>query len=95
MKKFYSLTALFALVLSAGSVSAANYSVPFEFGPDSQEQFDECTVLNVNNDDKTWKYSSVYSSFNYQYHSTNQADDWVIMPAVDFEAGIYLSLIHI
>lgn len=89
MKKFYSLTALFALVLSAGSVSAANYSVPFEFGPDSQEQFDECTVLNVNNDDKTWKYSSVYSSFNYQYHSTNQADDWVIMPAVDFEAGIY------
>jgi len=89
MKKLYLLTTTAALVLSAGVARAAELTAPFSF-PTTQENFDKCTVLNVNGDDRTWKFNSSSSgTFNYQYKSENGADDWVILPAATFAAGVY------
>lgn len=91
MKKFTLLAA--AALASAMSLSAADYSLPFSFAA-SQENLEKCTVLDENND-KTkdpsgdpkavWFYA-VYptDAFKYTYSNVNQADDWLILPAVDF-----------
>lgn len=91
MKKFTLLAA--AALASAMSLSAADYSLPFSFAA-SQENLEKCTVLDVN-DDKTKDYSgnpkavwfyAVYptDAFKYTYSDVNPADDWLILPAVDF-----------
>lgn len=91
MKKFTLLAA--AALASAMSLSAADYSLPFSFAA-SQENLEKCTVLDVN-DDKTkdpsgdpkavwFYYGSTKQAFKYTYSNVNQADDWLILPAVDF-----------
>lgn len=91
MKKFTLLAA--AALASAMSLSAADYSLPFSFAA-SQENLEKCTVLDEN-DDKTKDYSGnpkavwFYAgyptdAFKYTYSDVNQADDWLILPAVDF-----------
>lgn len=80
-----------ALVVPAAS--AGNYTLPFTFVP-SEETFAECTVIDVDDDKETdpsgtvsggWAYyGSTKYAFKYSYHMSNQADDWLILPAVDF-----------
>ena len=43
------------------------------------------TIIDANNDGKTWSISSGYAS--YSYHSTNAANDWLVTPSVALEAG--------
>ncbi|MDE6408910.1 MAG: hypothetical protein K2K81_01505 [Muribaculaceae bacterium] len=71
---------------------AADYTLPFEFSA-SQSTFEECKVIDDNNDGNgdgnTWKfYSSTGSpsSFRYSYHSSNQGNDWLMLPIVNFES---------
>ena len=90
--KIFTLLAAAALA-SAMSLSAADYSLPFSFAA-SQENLEKCTVLDENND-KTkdpsgdpkavWFYAGYPTdAFKYTYSDVNQADDWLILPAVDF-----------
>ena len=90
--KIFTLLAAAALA-SAMSLSAADYSLPFSFAA-SQENLEKCTVLDEN-DDETKDYSgnpkavwfyAVYptDAFKYTYSDVNPADDWLILPAVDF-----------
>ena len=60
----------------------AQYTLPFTFGPTSKTEFDECTPFDANGDDVTWQYRT--ESFYYYYHSNNAANDWIILPAVNF-----------
>lgn len=64
----------------------AHYTLPFLFGPSGQAEFDECRLTDANGDDTTWEFSTDGGepSFFYPYHSRNQADDWLFLPAVDF-----------
>lgn len=64
----------------------AHYTLPFLFGPSGQAEFDECSRTDANGDDTTWEFSTDGGepSFFYPYHSRNQADDWLFLPAVDF-----------
>lgn len=89
MKKFL----LFAAALGCAFASkAADYSLPFSFTA-SEETFSQCTVIDVDHnavDDPNagttggWAYyaSSPYA-FKYTYSSSVDADDWLILPAVD------------
>lgn len=61
---------------------------------DSQEEFDAWTVINANEDEKTWIFSPSNDAGKrtyYSYDSTNGADDWLISPAIIPEvSGTYL-----
>lgn len=90
MKKFL----LFAAALGCAFASkAADYSLPFSFTA-SEETFSQCTVIDVDDNAEDdpyagtkggWAYwaSSPYA-FKYTYSSSVDADDWLILPAVDF-----------
>ena len=43
------------------------------------------TVVDVNNDNKTWTYSN--GTVRYAYHMKNNADDWLITPPLKLKKG--------
>ncbi len=52
----------------------------------SSNDFNAMTVIDANNDGKTWTYnSSGYAQ--YTYSSSNAANDWLITPGITLEAG--------
>lgn len=80
MRKIFTLFAAFA-------VSAAAYAgnVIYTADLNTEEGFQEWTIVDVGEDNKTWVYDisgdeglRVY----YQYHPTKTADDWMISPAI-------------
>lgn len=87
MKKLFFLAAIaFGSVLT---LRAADYTLPFTLTP-SAETFAECVTLDENHDATTggyggWSFSgNPKFAFKYTYSMDNQADDWLILPAVDF-----------
>lgn len=62
------------------------FTLPFTFNPSAQN-LSQCVVIDVNNDGseygKNGKWTIEDNAFVYYYHSSNQADDWVILPMVD------------
>lgn len=77
---------LFTLVLSLLAVSAMNAAdVIFKADLDTEAGFKQWTVVDNNNDEKTWVFSpdnEEGSRVYYSYHSTNKADDWLISPEI-------------
>lgn len=60
-----------------------NYVLPFEFGPADENEFGQCALFDANGDGTEWTYKN--QSFYYSWNAANQANDWMILPAVDFE----------
>ncbi len=44
------------------------------------------TVLDANNDGKTWKYDNTMGA-KYTYHSSNVANDWIFSPGIKLDGG--------
>ena len=66
-------------------IEAAPITAPYT-GDFSQEgTIDDYGVIDANNDGKTWTWSASYGAY-YPYSSTNQADDYLILP-IKLEAG--------
>ena len=61
------------------------YELPYMETFDTQAAFSEYTVINANNDDRTWAYSGTSKNVSYQWSSYNAADDWLITPALIME----------
>lgn len=70
------------------------YSLPFNFAA-TQETFDQCINIDANGDkdpndtmgynNGIWSYVMAYDgAFKYTYSLSNDADDWLILPFVDF-----------
>ena len=59
----------------------------------TQAMFDEFTVINANNDNKssgkpcTWYFNEEKQTARYSYSGENNADDWLISPTVHLEEG--------
>ncbi|MDD7317813.1 MAG: choice-of-anchor J domain-containing protein [Prevotella sp.] len=53
----------------------------------TDSKFKELTVLDVNNDNSTWSYTSIDKCAVYEFNSNNPADDWLITPGIKLEAG--------
>lgn len=62
-------------------VITAPYTADFS----TQDAFNDFTVLDNNNDGKTWSWSSANSAY-YEYSSSNAADDYLILP-IKLQAG--------
>lgn len=90
MKKFL----LFAAALGCAFASkAADYTLPFSFTA-SEESLTQCTVIDVAENGETgyggavsgkwFYYGETKNAFKYTYLMSAPADDWLILPAVDF-----------
>lgn len=62
------------------------YTAPVTFAP-TQEQFNECTIVDVNDDGTKWAFRE--GTFYYAYNTSEPADDWCILPAMNLSAGAY------
>lgn len=71
------------------SVAADSYTLPFNFVA-SEATFGECVTFDLNRDEQDgqdngiWSYNANMGAFRYTYHDKNSADDWIILPSVDF-----------
>lgn len=98
MKKLYTaLASVAAIAVTAVAVPEANSdpaavpaeakTVPYESALGGSSLDADWTVVNSNNDNKTWEAYSYDQSAKYGYSSSNAADDWFISPAIALEGG--------
>lgn len=66
-------------------VYLGHYNAPFKMDLKDQSNLGQHKVIDVNNDGKTWLYKSNCTV--YSYSNSNNADDWLITPAIYLEAG--------
>ena len=66
------------------TAAAVAEQLPVLFEP-TDEDFENSVVIDNNNDGSTWDLHS-NGSLRYYYNSDNAADDWLILPVVDFGA---------
>lgn len=90
-----------SLILSCAlsTAIAANAAGPlFSTGLNTLEEFDLWSVVDNNHDEKTWVFSEAENEGKrvyYNYHGSNQADDWFISPAIIPETdGNYILKYH-
>lgn len=75
-------------IVSEGSV----YALPFSMQP-TAEEFNEFQTVNSNADDAFWSYYEPFGAVRYNYSVQNDADDWLILPAVNIpSAGEMISV---
>ena len=65
---------------------SAVLEVPTSFDLTQQSVFDLFQVIDANEDDETWSWSSSYGT-NYSYSESLAADDYLVAAPVKFEAG--------
>ena len=82
-----------SLLISAGLLSLATLAQA-KTVPYATDMTDGWTIVDVNNDSKTWEVTTSSSAstgydkgVKYGYHSTNAANDWIISPSVTLTAG--------
>ena len=61
--------------------------IPYTNAFDTADDFAQFGVIDSNEDDKTWTFAATGEA-QYSYHSTNNADDWLISPAIKLTAGV-------
>ena len=61
--------------------------VPFAISFADESDFDRFTVIDNNEDESTWEYSSYYEDVNYRYNWDNAADDYLVSLPLRMEAG--------
>lgn len=87
------LTFLFAgtLITAHATGITPGWSIQFN----SEKVFNQFKVLDNNNDESTWIYyvdGSGKGSACYVYNTQNDADDWLVTPAIALKAGIHYKL---
>ena len=85
MRKLF--TTLLAVAAIAGTAKAGDVIYQTDFS--TLEEFGQWTVINANDDDKTWEWNAEGDPGKvfYSYHSTNPGDDWLISPEITPPAG--------
>lgn len=66
-----------------GEPRAIPYSITF----DTMADYMNCIIYNANKDNGFWGWYEQYQCAAYKYDTFNQADDYLLIPAVKFEAG--------
>lgn len=80
MKNIYVSLIAFSMFFSSG-ILYSQTAVPYSNDLSTSEKFDEMTVLDNNEDGKTWKFNSnKYAE--YSFSSANAADDYLFLPAL-------------
>ncbi|MDE7397079.1 MAG: choice-of-anchor J domain-containing protein, partial [Muribaculum sp.] len=81
MKKLYLLLLGAFLPVSVFAADVVSLSI------DSQEAFDSWTSIDDNTDGTTWYYDGSVNGARYDYDRYNAANDWLISPDVEMQAG--------
>lgn len=58
------------------------YALPFSMQP-TKEEYNEFQTVNANGDDGVWSYYEQFGAVRYNFSVDNDADDWLILPAVN------------
>lgn len=74
-----------ALANSNGVVIGSSMNVPVTLDYTQETALSLSTVIDANNDGKTWVYGT--TSTRYPYNSNSAADDWLLTPAINLVAG--------
>ncbi len=61
--------------------------VPYTNTFDTDAQYLECVMYNENNDKGYWGYQTTMKCAAYKYDTFNQADDYLVLPGMQFKAG--------
>lgn len=69
-------------------IGGAAMKVPYCETFDTPDVMNTFTVIDHNNDSKTWKYNKAYKCVNTIYSSSRPADDWLITPSIALKAGL-------
>lgn len=88
MKRFKLMSLAVLAASSLWHVSAQESDLkypPYNKDLRSNTALSDMTVIDVNNDGKTWTASTVGARYNY--HRTNAGDDWLITPGIVLEPG--------
>lgn len=70
-------------VVNTGSYCEVPWNVDFS----TDEKWGQFTVINSNNDNYTWTWSSSYECAMVDYDFKNPKDDWLISPALNLKGG--------
>lgn len=62
------------------NIFVGGYPAPYIEDFDDKTSFENFTILNNNNDEKTWKYAD--GIVRYEYNFNSPADDWLISPNI-------------
>ena len=81
----YYLTQIVALYISAENPIKPVDSLPYMNGFDTEDEQLAFDIIDKNNDGSTWSFSDGLAY--YQYNMYNDADDWLISPAISLKAG--------
>lgn len=86
LEKIYFLEYINDVVISREDLSKVN-ELPYVNELSTAEAFAEFTVIDANEDGKTWSLDDSEEAAQYTYSSNNKGDDWLISPAIKLEAG--------
>ena len=64
--------------LTGAAIDCGNTSIPYDFSFDNEAMFECWTIVDANNDDKTFTYNN--GNVYYTYNSSSAANDWLISP---------------
>lgn len=80
MKKLFTLLTAFCVC----TTTFAQVLYTLDFTTATEADVASWTIIDANEDEKTWEYDSYASPSRvfYSYHSSNVADDWMISPAI-------------
>lgn len=67
------------------------HDLPLSIQP-TEEQFDECTVINNNRDNSTWEFDSSKVAFRYSYNTNKAADDYLILPGISMDGTTSINI---
>ena len=74
-------------VAESNKVPLGEITAPYTETFDNASVMDNYTIIDANNDGKTWVYMNGDGVVRANYSSTNNMDDWLITPGIKLEAG--------
>jgi len=84
----YYVQAFNNIVITKAQTDGA-YEVPYSETFDAATAFSEYTIIDANNDGRTWTFGGTISqNVSYNWSTSNAADDWMITPAIHMQPGI-------
>lgn len=74
-------------VAESNKIGLGEIAAPYSESFDTADAFELYTVIDANNDGKTWTYNATEKAVRAAYNSKNEMDDWLITPGIKLEAG--------
>ena len=78
------------VTVTGTAIDCSNNTIPYSYAFDNEAMADCWTIVDANNDGKTFTIQSGYAQ--YTYNSSAAADDWLISPVFNLTGSEYASI---